>query len=63
MYSDGFRVISFPRDTLFVIHPLFKAYPYANKSKKIINKRVKTKQITEQTKLWAIKTAHLKAQN
>jgi len=66
VYSDGFSVISFPRNILFVIHLLFKVYPYANKSKKIINICVESEQNTEQTrfnvnnKSKCFKTPHLK---
>jgi hypothetical protein len=69
VYSDGFSVIFFPRVTLFVILPLFKVSPYANKSKKIINICEESEQNTEQT-LYSLekinqlpKTAHLKVQN
>jgi hypothetical protein len=54
---------------LFVILPLFKVSPYANKSKKIINICEESEQNTEQT-LYSLekinqlpKTAHLKVQN
>jgi hypothetical protein len=35
---------------LFVIYPVFKVSPYANKSKKIINICVESEQNTEQSK-------------
>jgi hypothetical protein len=51
---------------LVVILPLFKVYPYANKSKKIINICEESEQNIEQTRLSStkksacIKTPHLK---
>jgi hypothetical protein len=66
VYSDGSSAISFPRNTLFFLHPLFKVSPYANKSKKIINICEETEQNTEQTRFQQnkksghLKTPHLK---
>jgi hypothetical protein len=45
------------------MHPVFKVYPYANKSKKIVNRCVESVQNTEQSSYCKSKTAHLKAQN
>jgi len=51
------------------MHPVFKVYPYANKSKKIINRCVESDQNTEQTsfnpkkQFISSRTSHLKDKN